>query len=385
LWRKQILPREKINTIDRVTGEPVTLDFNDNYYADLINSFKANAFDQIAFQLSDGEKGHNENPERFRGELVDLEITPNGLDGVLRLTEEGSKVVRNNPKLGVSVKVIEGLVRGDGKTFPRALKHIAGLLDPAATGMSPWQEVALAAEGVDATMDLSKEVYGMTVPNGGGATPPVPAGDGGGGSGGSGGTGAPPGTPTPPAVVPPVPPVAPVIDDTSDDTNAQAWLAALNAAGAADLSRQHADSDRVTQLEAELAALRFEQGAAQLERDGVPPALIQLARDRVGYLELQVARQRYENEAFAFIEAGVPPSMLEIARLILELPMAPTVELSRDGQMERINTGDVVRRLLEEAKGLIGMHRELGSTVGKDMAAAREDELLVRWAKELGS
>jgi len=356
LWRKQILPREQIHTVDKVTGQPVTLDLNDSYYQDLINSFKAGAFDQVAFQLASSVKNHDENPERFRGEALDFEITPTGLDAILRLTEDGSKVVRDNPKLGVSVSVVEDLVRGDGKRFPRALKHIAGLLDPAATGMSPWKEVALGNEGTDATIDLSKEVYGMTVPNGG-VTPPVPAGE-----------GATP--PTPPATVPPV------VDTSTEDADAQAWLAATSQA---DLARQNAETDRIQRLEAELAALRFDRGAQQLENDGVPSSLVQLARDRVGQLEMQLARQRFENEAFGYIEAGVPPAMLEIARPLLELPLAPVVELSRDGVADRIDTGVIVRRLLQEAKGLLQLNRELGSTIGRDMQDARDEELLKRW------
>jgi hypothetical protein len=359
LFRKQILPREQFDTIDRVTKQPVTLDLNDDYYNTVIQAFREDAFDQVPAILSDGVQNHVERPEQYRGELVDLEITPEGLDGVFQLTERGADLVRENPKLGVSVKVIEGLEFGNGRRFDRALKHVSMLLDPAATGMSPWKEVALAADGAGVTIDLSEEVYDtMTVPNGGTdpANQPTP--------------------PTPPEP-PPAPPAPPTTNTPEEDRAAAEALAAAEAAEV-ELSRVH--NGRIAELETELARLRFDRGAAELERSGVPSGLVQLARERVGQLEMQLSRQRFENEAFGFIEAGVPPTIVELARPVLELPQAPVIELARDGEVtDRVDTGQVIRQILHECKGLILLNRELGTTIGKDVADARTDALLQRW------
>ena len=152
-FRKQILPLGEINYKGR------KIRFDEPYLRNLVNAFREKAFDQVAYQLADERNSHTNDPERTRGELVDVELTADGLDGIFDLTEAGVQTIKNNPKLGVSARIIENLERADGKRFPAALQHVLGTLDPRITGMKPWQEVALSNEAATEVIDLTSESF----------------------------------------------------------------------------------------------------------------------------------------------------------------------------------------------------------------------------------
>lgn len=155
LYRKRILPKATIN----YKGRKIT--FDDAYLNDLANNFNDRAYDQVPFLLADKENSHTMDPERFRGEVKRVEVTADGLYGVIEVTAEGAKVLQNNPKLGVSARILEGYARSDGKTFPRALNHVLGTLDPRIPGLGAWEEVALSNSETDnaVTFDLSATSY----------------------------------------------------------------------------------------------------------------------------------------------------------------------------------------------------------------------------------
>lgn len=152
LFRKQLLP---IATID-YKGR--TIDFTRDYLAGLVKAFNDRAYDQVAFQLADAQNTHTEDPERFRGEIAALELTDTGLDVIVAATDDGAKVLRDNPRLGVSAKIVEDYGRADGKFFSRALKHVLGTLDPRMTGMAPWEAVD-AANDEGEVVDLTALEY----------------------------------------------------------------------------------------------------------------------------------------------------------------------------------------------------------------------------------
>lgn len=151
LWKKQILPVRKVNYKGR------TLDFNRRYFTDLANSFKRRAFDQNPIQIADAKNKHNNDPRNFGGELVDLAIEDDGLYGVFRPSGDGAAVLEKNPKIGVSARILEGYQRSDGATFPKALQHVLLTVDPHIPGMKPWEKVELSNEEPDDTIDLSAE------------------------------------------------------------------------------------------------------------------------------------------------------------------------------------------------------------------------------------
>lgn len=161
LWRTQLLPLGEIDYKGR------KIKFDKEYLSGLIRAFKAKAFDLVPFQLAPDDNKHTNDPERFRGEIVGLEMTGDGLDLLLEPTEAGEELLRTNPKLGVSARIYEEYQRSDGKAFPQALQHVLATLDPRVPGMRTWQEVevpvALSQQiGEVEVVDLSDAQFGDT-------------------------------------------------------------------------------------------------------------------------------------------------------------------------------------------------------------------------------
>jgi uncharacterized protein YdbL (DUF1318 family) len=153
-FRKRILPKATIN----YRGRKIT--FDAAYLADLANSFKDGAYDQVAFMMAPDNNSHTLDPERFRGEIKQVEVGDDGLYGIFSVTPEAAKVLEQNPKLGVSARILENYQRSDGKQFPRALQHVLGTLDPVIPGLGTWEEVALSnGVAVENVIDLSATSY----------------------------------------------------------------------------------------------------------------------------------------------------------------------------------------------------------------------------------
>ena len=63
-------------------------------------------------------------------------------------SDEGAKVLRENPKLGVSARIVESYQRADGRHFTAALQHVLGTLDPripACARGKPWKPATTPA------------------------------------------------------------------------------------------------------------------------------------------------------------------------------------------------------------------------------------------------
>lgn len=152
-WRKQVLPIRTINYKGRV------IDFNRPYLMDLARSFKQAAYDQVPFVLANENNEHHMDPKLFEGDVVDFVMTDDGLDAVFDLTPEGAELVRKNPRLGVSARIVEGLAKSDGRKFKRAIQHVLATMDPRVTGLRPWQAVDLSASDDIEVVDLTAETY----------------------------------------------------------------------------------------------------------------------------------------------------------------------------------------------------------------------------------
>jgi hypothetical protein len=313
LFRKQILP------LGTITYKGRKIAFDKKYLTDLAASFQANAFDQVPFQLADADNRHTMDPERFRGEVKGVELTDKGLTALVELTPDAAELVRKNPKLGVSARIIEGYDRSDGQKFPHALHHVLGTLDPKVVGMKPWQEVALSEE-VDSTEDYTDQTI------------------------------------KPPAAS------APQNNGAEDDLSDLEGL---------DLE----DLDGLT--DEELALLTNDGGGV------VSEALLanQAASDqRIAALELDLAREKFDNEATQLITSGVPPALVNLARPLLSLPRTPIIELS-NGE-DPIDVGGIVRDLLGTCKGIVKLANEQGSSSPfglEDNDEDRADAVLKAW------
>lgn len=152
-FRKQLLP------IGEIEYEGQMVKFDKPFLEEVVSSFRNRAYDQVPFQLANDKNEHTNNPERFRGEIEDLTLEPDGLYMTVSTTKEGAKVIKDNPKLGVSARIVNAFKRADGKFFKSALQHALGTLDPKVTGMGPWIALEAANAGDIDVIDLTQIEY----------------------------------------------------------------------------------------------------------------------------------------------------------------------------------------------------------------------------------
>ena len=147
-WRKRLLPVGDVHYQGR------TLHFSREYLADLARAFRQHAYDQVPFQIAGPDNRHTNDPERYAGEIVGLDLAEDGLYAVAAVTDRGDRLLTENPHLGVSARIVEAYDRSDGVHFPAALQHVLATLDPRIPGLGPWRTVE-AANDVQITIDLS--------------------------------------------------------------------------------------------------------------------------------------------------------------------------------------------------------------------------------------
>lgn len=152
-WKKQILPLGSIN----YRGQKIT--FNREYLDELVQAFRQQACGPVPLQVADGDNKHTNDPFRRHGTVVDLEVGPDGLYGIVELDEDGQKLIQEYPDVGVSARIYENYARSDGKFFKAAMQHVLATLDPHVTGMRPWQAVALSQDVSGPVIDLSDSEF----------------------------------------------------------------------------------------------------------------------------------------------------------------------------------------------------------------------------------
>jgi hypothetical protein len=143
LFRKQVLRTGRINYRGR------QLVFDDAYLDGLVKAYQERAFDSVPLVFAPADNSHTQDITRIRGEVIGLERTPEGLDAIVRASnDEAATLLRENPNIGVSVRIEQPIERADGRTWDAAVQHVLATANPRLTGMSPWQPVDLAADGV---------------------------------------------------------------------------------------------------------------------------------------------------------------------------------------------------------------------------------------------
>jgi hypothetical protein len=156
-WVKKILP---IGSIDYKGRQ---LRFDRSYLSGLVNAFRSRAYDQVPLQLADASNSHTNDPERTAGEITDLELRDDGLYALAHVTERGERVLAENPRLGVSARIVEQYARSDGKFFPAAVQHVLATLDPRVPGLGAWQPVDMS-NGAEMVIDLSGSSFAGDAP-----------------------------------------------------------------------------------------------------------------------------------------------------------------------------------------------------------------------------
>lgn len=153
VWRKKLLPFGDVEYKGR------TLRFTREYLGQVVKAFQDRAYDQVPFQLADAQNTHTNDPERTRGEITSMDLGEDGLYVTAKVNEAGEKVLTDNPKLGVSARIVEGYARSDGKHFSAAVQHVLGTLDPRIPGLGAWEAIEAASPEPDSVMDLTNESF----------------------------------------------------------------------------------------------------------------------------------------------------------------------------------------------------------------------------------
>lgn len=322
---KRILP---LNKTISYGGKKLT--FSKDLMERLKSNYESGILDQTAFQLATDSNSHdtlddianrrNFDPERYRGEIQELKIVEKGnpeKDGFwakMKLTDEGLKLIKDNPNLGVSPSIKPSYVDADGKSHDFVLRHVVGTLDPKVKQMGAWHdgEILLTSE------NDNEEVFGLTAP-----TDVKPA-----------------DTDTPP---------------TGDTVS---------------VSRTEYDK-----MKADLAEL--EKGEALLdeilaEEDDDVEVKLSADRDpKLVALENKVAKSEWKAEKNDYLHAGVPAPLLNLCDEVMEVADDFTINLSNG---ESADPRDVIRKLLDEAKGYVDLTNEQGHGQEPKESEAKQKE-----------
>jgi hypothetical protein len=153
IWRKKVLPVGEVEYKGRI------LKFTRDYLGRLVKAFTDGAYDQVPFQIADKDNTHTNDPERTGGWLKGMELGDDGLYVTAEVNAKGEKVLTDNPKLGVSARIVEDYARSDGLHFPAAIQHVLGTLDPRIPGLGAWQAIEAANPLPDQVIDLSAGTF----------------------------------------------------------------------------------------------------------------------------------------------------------------------------------------------------------------------------------
>lgn len=366
VYRKQVLPVGELNYKGR------KLKFTPDYLRNIVSAHKRKAFDTVPTMLADKSNSHTMALLDGGGEVLGMEVDLDAVDpdtgkpapglySTVRLSAAADEVVKDNPKVGVSVRLKENYERGDGEFFPAAMQHLLLTWDPRVAGMSKWQPVDLADDGDDAELiDLSGLVF--EPPDKEGAQmPEKKATDSGPAEGGA--------------------------DNDALFQEFLAWQAGRGGGGEEPAETVEVDeaetgegedqddaegADLFTDADLErfateaLAAAGTEVAASDDDSDAVE--LSNAARDEE-FRDVKLAnsqlRQRldaadYERERAELARStGLPPSMIDLARPLLE-GSGHSVELSNG---DDIDAGEIVRSLISkfgETVRLLDLSDEIG-------------------------
>lgn len=386
-FRKEVLRKGALDYEGR------RIEFDDQYLTDLASAFKAGAFDTVPFQLADSANSHTNDPERTRGEVIGLEVTPDGLDAIVELTDDGARVVENNPKLGVSARIIEGVKHAmGGQTWPRAIQHVLGTLDPRVTGMRPWEAIQLAADATGETVvDLTDAPYTDDAGHTTGAAPEVPSAPDTHDTARTGSTDTIDEEGAVPDVKDQKPGTQPDVTDELTDEELEQILAEVEAEfDTSDTTdtypdgpgQDDPDAENDDEEDDEEGTVDGDEGAeeslAALANDGSQGEAIELANAQLRETRIELARLRDESDENAYTrerdalarECGIPPRIVDMAKPLLKGD-SHVISLANG---DEVDAGAIVRQVFTELGNTIkalDLSAELGHQV--DLAKSEQE------------
>jgi hypothetical protein len=154
LFRKKVLPIDSINYNGR------KIDFTREYLNSIVESFNNGAYDNVPLQFADSDNRHTNDPTRYNGDVVDMSLEADGLYVTVAATAEGAKWLEENPKLGISARIVNEYDRSDGKHFKAAMQHVLATHDPRIPGLGPWSSVEnYSNDDQDDILDLTAQKF----------------------------------------------------------------------------------------------------------------------------------------------------------------------------------------------------------------------------------
>lgn len=380
VWRKRVLP------VGDVLYNGRTLHFTKQYNDGLAAAFTDQAYDQVSFQLADEKNTHTNDPERHRGTVVDMRSEPDGLWMYLNPTQRGEQVLKENPYLGVSARIVESYQRSDGKFYPAAVQHVLGTLDPRIPGLGAWQTIE-AANTPALVIDLTSASYAGQENE----MPELTAAQQANLSklldmdpaaldrliGGSGGQPQPP--------VPPAPPAQDGDGNSPDDLTDEELSDLIDAMSDDDLSALEEEFYAETGAGMQATGLSAE---AQMAIDLANSRADETER-QLGVFQVEFDKQRFDAEKRSLADLGIPPYITELARPLLQ-GSNHTIDLANG---TRVDAGQVVRKVLSEyAKmaQMLDLSAETGSAMDEppggqqDAQTSARQELISRARQQMG-
>lgn len=333
---KQILPMKSIHYTAK-DGSRQKIDFTKEYLTDLANN---KAVDKLGFLLANTDNAHTMDPERWRGEVEALEVRDDGLYGkIVFPNADAAKAVLDNPNLGVSARIREGVARSDGSTLNRGLIHVLGTLDPQVSGMGPWQATDLSTDEGD-VLDLSDKEYETMAEKK---------------------------TETEKKALADF--TEEDIEKMSDeelDTFLETYAAELD-----EYDESDDDPENISRGENETKTKDDEKvlvgaGADMSKKTGDEANEIELANQSAASANARatealrrLAEAEWKSARDGYMAEGVPPHALDLAAEVLNRPDDMVIDLSNSGDAD-VNVSEVVRGLLDALKGTVDLSNEEG-------------------------
>lgn len=377
---KQILP---VTSID-YDGQ--TIDFDPDFHKKLELAYSEKVYDQIPLVFADGKNTHNEDPRNFGGEIKAMENR--GAKGTWALIEAdraAARVIRRNPRLGVSARIMQGVQKG-GKVYDHAVRHVLMTMFPRVQGMEPWQAVDLSEDANVEVVDLTAESFEQEEGAMRTKTKTAKA------------TTARAKDKTKAKATNPKIDLSALSDDEFDEFLDLAEKAGIGAVVDPDeevVEGDEVDEEDETEEESEEPEAKVKKKKSKKvvtienesesegdddEEEDAQVALSDGVEDpRFTAFLSQHAKDQWETIKKGYADAGVPPFLVDLAAPVLTQP--ETLDLS-DGK-KKTSAQAVVRGLLDGMKSIIDLTGEAGHQV--DLSQVKDDEadaFVKAWAKD---
>jgi hypothetical protein len=312
-YKKQILPEGQFSYGDS------DLDLGPETLKLAVESFKAGAADEVPFQWGGTQGEHNNDPQKRGGTLAEVEHVPGkGLFGYFDFSTnpETATYVEKYPKFGVSPQILLNHERPDGKKFDVMLNHVLGTSVPKMKGMSSWEKVTLSEE-LEALNDEEKFDFSMHIENA-------------------------------------APVAGVVITENKDGDGGVADKVELSEDLVNFLGRLKADQDAI-----DLALKGGEEQKTELPQEvSLAMQKIEAHGKELAELKAQNVIMEWQAKKAQLLRDGVPPAALDLAEPVMTKIESSTINLSTADGPATTTDKQAMLNVLEMQKGIVQFGEE---------------------------